>query len=70
MGNLRVFHTLKGWSLDIDETPFLGAIDPEIHVDDSRENIDRSARTDPHLPNSVLCVNGLFEEVVLIDDGV
>ncbi|UJR24551.1 hypothetical protein I4U23_005926 [Adineta vaga] len=51
VANLRVFHTLKEWNLDIDEThflggldktPFLRAIDPAIYFDDSSENIDRA----------------------------
>jgi 5'-nucleotidase len=51
VANLRVFHTLKEWSLDIDEThflggldktPFLRAIDPAIFFDDSSEHIDRA----------------------------
>ncbi|CAF1114611.1 unnamed protein product [Rotaria sp. Silwood1] len=50
-GNVRVFHTLKEWGLEIDETHFLGGIDktpflqainPAIFFDDSRTNIDRA----------------------------
>lgn len=48
--NVRVFHTLQEWGIDIDEThfldgldktPFLYAINPAIFFDDSSENIDR-----------------------------
>lgn len=51
VGNIRVFHTLKEWGLEIDETHFLGGLDktpflqsinPAIFFDDSRENIDRA----------------------------
>ncbi|CAF3669532.1 unnamed protein product [Rotaria socialis] len=51
IGNIRVFHTLKEWSLEIDETHFLGGLDktpflrtinPAIFFDDSRDNIDRA----------------------------
>lgn len=58
VANLRVFHTLKEWALDIDEThfvggldktPFLRAIDPDIYFDDSTENIDRAQL---HVPSA------------------
>jgi hypothetical protein len=58
VANLRVFHTLKEWGLDIDEThflggldktPFLRAIDPAIFFDDSSENIDRAKL---HIPSA------------------
>ncbi len=58
VANLRVFHTLKEWSLDIDEThflggldktPFLRAINPAIFFDDSSENIDRAKQ---HIPSA------------------
>lgn len=58
VANLRVFHTLKAWGLDIDEThflggldktPFLRAIDPAIFFDDSSENIDRAKL---HIPSA------------------
>ncbi|CAF2000857.1 unnamed protein product [Rotaria magnacalcarata] len=51
VGNVRVFHTLKEWGLEIDETHFLGGLDktpflqtinPAIFFDDSRDNIDRA----------------------------
>ncbi|CAF2766583.1 unnamed protein product [Rotaria sp. Silwood2] len=51
LGNIRVFHTLKEWGIEIDETHFLGGIDktpflqainPAIFFDDSRTNIDRA----------------------------
>ncbi|CAF0988990.1 unnamed protein product [Rotaria sordida] len=51
VANIRVFHTLKEWGLEIDEThflggldktPFLQAINPAIFFDDSRHNIDRA----------------------------
>lgn len=58
VANLRVFHTLKEWGLEIDEThflggldktPFLRAINPAIYFDDSRDNIDRAR---PHVPSA------------------
>lgn len=58
VASLRVFHTLKAWGLDIDETyflggldktPFLRAIDPAIFFDDSSENIDRAKL---HIPSA------------------
>lgn len=62
VASLRVFHTLKAWGLDIDEThflggldktPFLRAIDPAIFFDDSSENIDRAKM---HIPSAhVIC---------------
>ncbi|CAF1058569.1 unnamed protein product [Rotaria sordida] len=51
VGNIRVFHTLKEWGLEIDEThfiggldktPFLQSINPAIFFDDSRETTDRA----------------------------
>ncbi|CAF3892487.1 unnamed protein product [Rotaria sp. Silwood1] len=58
VANLRVFHTLKEWGLDInethflgglDKTPFLRAIDPAIFFDDSSENINRAKL---HIPSA------------------
>lgn len=48
VASLRVFHTLKAWDLNIDETHFLGGLDktPSLRA---IENIDRAKL---HIPST------------------
>ncbi|CAF1135213.1 unnamed protein product [Rotaria sordida] len=73
VGNIRVFHTLKEWGLEIDETHFLGGLDktpflqsinPAIFFDDSRENIDR-AKTYVPSAQVIYGINNLDPDILI-----